>query len=1091
MPTTNASAEASETNTDDHIGSQTTLSNIEAGDGDLTERKETSDVTEDQQARDIKVHEILLSGVERESHALTVKENEAKVGLQPEEEPKQRYAWTGEGGLEGALVIVASAFGMFFGMGLMFTWGVYMRFYYYNNIFPSTSLFQLAFVGSMNMAFQNIIGPFMGFIQDRLGNQLCVLAGAAMLTGSFILASFCTQFWQLLLTQGVMYGISTAFMYFTFVSVPIQYYSRNRALAIGIVVSGSGLGGMSLGPLTQRMIDALGYTWALRITGLMSGTVVGLTSIFLKGKNRKGTQSSSLLAFEFFKDANFSRLFLSSFFMMWGFFIPFGYIPSFAVNIGLSASDGAFILGMTNGASAAGRVIIGYYADRIGNVNALTVCQVVSAVFYFGLWPFAKSYAPLLVFGLGFGFFSGGFISLFPSFIAQVWGVDRITQRMGIQFSGSLPGAIAGQSVAGLFLDHYTTKFADGSIVIDYVPAILWGASMFSVTALLTIWTPMQRSTPPFLPILATSVLTLSADTPVTDLFEDFTVPANIYYKSDENISFEEDEWLNSAALDIDEAMNLAPESCASDASLPTSANQFDTNARIESVPAVPRLRAACSPVATDEAIAPTSQTSSSAAPHAPSIRPTAHLIALAIRTTAPSKNLFGRPRAQHGTASATPISRLGSNPAGMFRLGKNKREGGKGAKVPGVNEDELVGLFWHADEQLLNAVHRLREVPPYTYHSSRLAQRTETVHKRQKVLLDTLYLLAEQVDRVDSMKDESAIFADRSYRRTLPLDDQRELEFGYSENIMFAAQALSTGFRIRGVEAHSPILTPPAQQLTASFEALRWVIRGRAVRSPRPPYDDEAIRTVLRDFDRAWCTFEEVICEKYFSAMYMGRSGQHDVDMFSILMSETLLRAISHNYMTLSQILEYDPVIFLALPRLTVVGGLLHFPGMVDLVNPETCIRWFRHKCTNMRELRWELEALEARELAELERMLCGGTESDTDNVDTKSTTVVNQRIQRVFMEVCGVADDLQTGPKAREFVQVLNSVLSMYKESEPEKGKSGGGRGAEAGSRRQIAQGSDRKKRWSWFWSSIGDTSHSGGGGGTTTESVQASPR
>ncbi|KXS11519.1 MFS general substrate transporter [Gonapodya prolifera JEL478] len=397
-----------------------------------------------------------------------------------------------EGGVEGILVLVAAFLGMFFGMGLMFTWGVFMRFFFYNQVLPGTSLFQLAFVGSMNMAFQNVLGPFMGYVQNRLGHQLCVFIGGLLVTLSFLLASFSSTLWQLLITQGIMYGTATAFMYFSYVAVPIQYFSRNRALAIGIVVSGSGLGGMSLGPLSQRMIDDLGHRWALRVIAVMSGTVVMASSYFLKGKVGRGAKGGKLFEWEFFKDPNFLRLFLSGFFMMWGFFIPFGYIPSYAVNIGLSSSDGALILGLTNGASAAGRVAIGYYADRVGNVNALTLCQVVSALLYFGLWPFAKSYVPLLLFGLGFGFFSGGFISLFPSFIAQVWGVDKITQRMGLQFSGSLPGAIAGQPVAGLFLDHYTTKLLDGSISIDYLPAILWGASMFSMCGFLTVWVRMD-----------------------------------------------------------------------------------------------------------------------------------------------------------------------------------------------------------------------------------------------------------------------------------------------------------------------------------------------------------------------------------------------------------------------------------------------------------------------------------------------------------------------------------------------------------------------------------------------------------------------
>lgn len=49
-------------------------------------------------------------------------------------------------------------------------------------------------------------------------------------------------------------------------------------------------------------------------------------------------------------------------------------------------------------------------------------------------------------------------------------------------------------------------------------------------------------------------------------------------------------------------------------------------------------------------------------------------------------------------------------------------------------------------------------------------------------------------------------------YRAQLPPEDQRELEGGFSENILFAAQALSRGFRIRGIEPFTAELVEPGK---------------------------------------------------------------------------------------------------------------------------------------------------------------------------------------------------------------------------------------------------------------------------------------
>ncbi|KXS11517.1 hypothetical protein M427DRAFT_35651 [Gonapodya prolifera JEL478] len=458
----------------------------------------------------------------------------------------------------------------------------------------------------------------------------------------------------------------------------------------------------------------------------------------------------------------------------------------------------------------------------------------------------------------------------------------------------------------------------------------------------------------------------------------------------------------------------------------------------------------ACSdPLSLAQARQGDSNTLVSPSPSPPPIRPTPGSIWLALYSKRSKIFGLGREQKPSGTSVARAGPRFGQSPAGIFRFGKNQMEGGADAVEPKLDEKHLVSLFWHADEQLLRNVHRLREVHQFAHLVTRLHRRTDMVHKSQKILLDALHLIAEQVHHDLVQAGDEGLFASRSHRKTLPLDDQRELELGYSENILFAAQALSSGFRIRGLDANSPTLTQPAQQLIASLEAVRWVLRRRAVVDPYPPYEAEEIIAVLRDFDAA-------------CIMYMSRTGQNDVDMFAILMSETLVKAVQRGHLHPTQISELDPLIFLALPRLTVVAGLLHFPNLVDLIHPETCIRWFRHKCSRLRELQWELEGLEDREVVVLEKLLTDGNDDLISPSDQKSTTKTpSPRVQRLFTDVCAIADDLQSGAKAREFVQVLNKVLVMHKSDEcakpPKDVDAGTGEATQ-----QVALGGGPKRKW-----------------------------
>jgi hypothetical protein len=73
-----------------------------------------------------------------------------------------------------------------------------------------------------------------------------------------------------------------------------------------------------------------------------------------------------------------------------------------------------------------------------------------------------------------------------------------------------------------------------------------------------------------------------------------------------------------------------------------------------------------------------------------------------------------------------------------------------------------------------------------------------------------------------------NSIKSARDYQRYLPAEDQRELSNCFSENILFAAEALTGGFRIRGLETFTAVLQEPARALFASLQSVRFVLRRR-----------------------------------------------------------------------------------------------------------------------------------------------------------------------------------------------------------------------------------------------------------------------
>jgi MFS family permease len=58
------------------------------------------------------------------------------------------------------------------------------------------------------------------------------------------MTSLCKEFWQIFLAQGVAGGLGLGLLFLPAISTIPQWFKRRRALATGIVVSGSSIGGV-------------------------------------------------------------------------------------------------------------------------------------------------------------------------------------------------------------------------------------------------------------------------------------------------------------------------------------------------------------------------------------------------------------------------------------------------------------------------------------------------------------------------------------------------------------------------------------------------------------------------------------------------------------------------------------------------------------------------------------------------------------------------------------------------------------------------------------------------------------------------------
>lgn len=258
-------------------------------------------------------------------------------------------------------------------------------------------------------------------------------------------------------------------------------------LALGIGVSGSGLGGLILSPLTRYLINSYGWHMAIRVIGAVGGGFSFLISFLLKPNPNRLVDSPSKHFMDvirtMFVDRRFNCLYVFGFFVTFGYQIPFYYLPSYAVEkCNLTSTEGALILGFLSAGSAVGRIVLGIFSDNYGHLNSLLISVLITSLSTLVMWPFSTTFWSLLSYAVVYGIFSGGFVSGVPLVIMSFFGSSPdISAIMGLMYSSYFCGVLFGTPLSGLVTELLAVHNSSGetpSREINYLPAIYFSGGV-------------------------------------------------------------------------------------------------------------------------------------------------------------------------------------------------------------------------------------------------------------------------------------------------------------------------------------------------------------------------------------------------------------------------------------------------------------------------------------------------------------------------------------------------------------------------------------------------------------------------------------
>lgn len=189
----------------------------------------------------------------------------------------------------------------------------------------------------------------MGRAFDSYGHRWLLYCGTVVFVFGIMMTSLLTQYYQYILTQGFVTSLGSSAVSTTAMACIMTLFKKKRATALGLAVSGSAAGGVVLPIMMTQLIPRVGFSWAMRIVGILFFALCGIACVTVKSRLKPKPAPLKLKDYTMpWKQPTMTLIFLACFFFFGGMFVPFSYILVQAEHAGTSPSLVQYMLSIMN-----------------------------------------------------------------------------------------------------------------------------------------------------------------------------------------------------------------------------------------------------------------------------------------------------------------------------------------------------------------------------------------------------------------------------------------------------------------------------------------------------------------------------------------------------------------------------------------------------------------------------------------------------------------------------------------------------------------------------------------------------------------------
>lgn len=321
---------------------------------------------------------------------------------------------------------------------------------------------------------------FLGSYMNAHGVRGVILVSAVWICAGAWGLSFSTSLWMFYLVGAAMGFFASTCVYLAAnVIVQQSYPGADASAVLGVVMTGSGIGGVIWSMVFPKLIDTLGWRFGYRTLGVCWLVLAVLAVLMLGSQKVSETKGDAAAASggtsrkDALRSLPFVLVALTMCVMIVGSCIA-QHLPSVLGGMGHGTEQISLMISVMTAVSAVATVVEGFVCSKLGIRRTMTIVLILYAAGYcmlaLGVWI----YPALICLTLGFGAVS----TLMPVVVREIFGGRDYTAIWSVVLTSSSVTSFAATPAWGMVYDIFGT----------YLPAlvvtpVLLAASVFALSA--------------------------------------------------------------------------------------------------------------------------------------------------------------------------------------------------------------------------------------------------------------------------------------------------------------------------------------------------------------------------------------------------------------------------------------------------------------------------------------------------------------------------------------------------------------------------------------------------------------------------------